>query len=97
MSKPRYRWWGYVKAMLRAYPERANDDERAAVSAAMEEIKTMPDGAERMKLVDLVFIRKTHQLAGAAMQIPCSYETAQRWHADFIRRVGDKFACNGLK
>lgn len=21
MSKPRYRWWGYVRAILRAYPE----------------------------------------------------------------------------
>lgn len=21
MSKPRYRWWGYVKGMIRAYPE----------------------------------------------------------------------------
>ena len=20
MSKPRYRWWGYVKAVIRAYP-----------------------------------------------------------------------------
>lgn len=37
MSKPRYRWWGYVKAVIRAYPElKARYDElhSASVTAA---------------------------------------------------------------
>ena len=25
MSKPRYRWWGYVKAVLRAYPDHKSE------------------------------------------------------------------------
>ena len=42
MSKARYIWWGYVKAMIRAYTKDATEKEgetskkeRAAVSAAL--------------------------------------------------------------
>lgn len=97
MSKPRYRWWGYVKAMLRAYPEDVTAEERGAIESAIEETKQMVDGNDRLKVIDLVFFSGTHKLAGAAMQVPCSIDTAQKYHADFIRKVGNKFRCNGLK
>lgn len=91
MSKPRYRWWGYVKAMLRAYPKNVTEKEKIAIEKAIEETMTLVDGADRMKVVELVFFKGTHKLAGAAMQVPCSIETAQKYHADFIRKVGKKF------
>ena len=91
MSKPRYRWWGYVKAMLRAYPKSVTEKERNAIEKAIEETERLVDGADRMKVVELVFFKGTHKLAGAAMQVPCSIETAQKYHADFIRKVGVKF------
>lgn len=25
MSKPRYKWWGYIKAVIRSYPDHIND------------------------------------------------------------------------
>lgn len=97
MSKPRYRWWGYAKAMLRAYPDDVTQEERNAIEAAIQETMELADGKDRIKVVDLVFFKGTHKLAGAAMQIPCSIDTAQKYHADFIRKVGDNFSCHGLK
>lgn len=94
MSKPRYRWWGYAKAMLRAYPQKVTAKEREAIEAAIEETKSLVDGADRLKVIDLVFFKGTHKLAGAAMQVPCSIDTAQKYHADFIRTVGEKRGLN---
>lgn len=94
MSRPRYDWWGYIKAVIRRYPILKSKDvsgvamrEREAVQAAVEDTEGMRDGAERMKLIDMVFWKQTHTLAGAAMQIPCSERTAQEWHRQFIRLV----------
>ena len=53
MSKPRYRWWGYAKAMLRAYPDGVTTEERTAIESAIEETNRLVDGADRMKVVEL--------------------------------------------
>ena len=94
MSKPRYRWWGYAKAMLRAYPGDVTEEERNAIESAINETMELTDGRDRIKVIDLVFFKGTHKLAGAAMQVPCSIDTAQKYHADFIRLLGEK---RGLK
>ena len=124
MSNPRYSWWGYVKSMIRKYPERkehlaslhevsltssltgiphgsklsdptANialkqlpfnvQREFDAVDKAIQATKRFRDGSDRIKLIRLVFWDKSHTISGAAMQIPCSYDTAQNWHCEFIR------------
>ena len=95
MSKNRFPWWGYIKQILYRYP-RCADFERAAVAAALEETRVMESGEDRSKIIDLVFFKKTHKLAGAAMQIPCSYQTAKVWQQDFIRAVAAQIKCNGL-
>ena len=97
MSKPRYSWWSYVKSMIRRYPDRDNDDELAAVRAAIEQTERMCGGFDRLKVVEMVLIKKTHTLTGAALQIPCGYETAKRWQQQFIRTVAVNFRCDGLK
>lgn len=94
MSKPRYRWWGYAKAMLRAYPDGVTTEERTAIESAIEETNRLVDGADRMKVVELVFFKETHTLAGSAVHVPCSIDTAQKYHADFIRLVGEKRGLN---
>ena len=94
MSKPRQKWWGYVNAMLRAYPERVTAEERAAIESAIEVTRRLVDGEDRLKIVDLVFFKETHTLAGSAVQVPCSIDTAQKYHADFIRLVGEKRGLN---
>lgn len=96
MSKPKAGWWGYAKHMIRRYPDRDNDSERRAVRLALEQTERMTNGADRLKIARLVLLDGSHTLAGAALQIPCSERTAQRYHADFIRAVGQNFRCDGL-
>lgn len=90
MSKPRYGWWGYVKWMIRHYPNQSQR-ERQAVQRAIEQTQRMDNGSERMRVVEMVFLKQTHTLEGAALMVPCSYMTARRWHNDFIRRVAKNF------
>jgi hypothetical protein len=93
MSKPRKKWWGYVRQILYAYPQLnpGNDTERrekAAVEAALEELEHSPEGEETGKIVAAVFFTKTHTLTGAAMRGNISYRTARRRQNEFILRVG---------
>ena len=92
MSKPRYGWWGYAKWMIRSYKSGTlmTREEVAAVEAAIEETKQLIDGAERLRLIDLVLWKRTHTLQGAAMAVYVSERTAQEWHRQFIRLVGQK-------
>lgn len=96
-SQPRKPWWSYAKHMVRRYPDLLNEDERRAVRLALEETQRMAAGADRLKVVRLVLQRGSHTLAGAAMQIPCSERTAQRYHSDFLLAVGRHFRCEELR
>lgn len=89
MSKPRYIWWGYVKALIRtagnprsrkyAY---LNNDEISAFRTAWDAADS-----ERRRLVSMVLIHQSHTIPGAAMKLHISERTAQRWHAEFICSV----------
>lgn len=96
MSNPRYGWWSYVKNMINRYPEKTNEEETKAVSIAVEETSRLLDGVDRMNVINMVFFKKTHTLQGAALNVPCSYETAKRWTQQFIRLVAKSFECCGL-
>lgn len=127
MSKPRYRWWGYVKNVIRAYPElkREYDDlhtqsitanmfgtgangggvirsmeniamrelpgpKQSELNAVQKTIKLtehLRTGKERLRLIDMVFWKRTHTLDGAAMALNISYDTAINYHGDFIMLV----------
>lgn len=130
MSKPRYKWWSYVKWMIRLYPERvaelrrrqeaavtANysamprgsepsritenlglttlgnpaDREMEAVRMAIEETKNMRTGDIRLKIIDLVYWRKSHTLQGACDVVYVAYDTGKVYHAEFIRCVARHF------
>ncbi len=92
MSTPRYIWWSYAKGMIRGYkggvplPEK----DHAAVDAAVRDTEQMPDGAARLRMIELVLWKRTHTLQGAAMAVHVSERTAQEWHRQFIRLVGEK-------
>lgn len=92
MSKPRYGWWPYAKWMIRSYKggELMTKEEVAAVKDAIEETEQLVDGAERIRLIDLVLWKRTHTLQGAALACYVSERTAQEWHRQFIRLVGQK-------
>ncbi len=99
----RKRWWGYCKSMARAYPGRVGQAlegtalaEFQAVEAAIEATRRRRDGEARMRVVTMVLFKGTHRISGAALMIPCSQRTAERWHGDFIREVASHFKCDGL-
>ena len=94
-------WWGYVKSFIRKYkfmkdltPEDMTETEQKeldAVKAAMESTLLLNEGELRMKLVEIIFWKRTHTLEGAAMILHISERTARRWHTDFIRTVAKEF------
>lgn len=96
MSKPKYGWWSYVKEMIRRYPVQTNENETKAVACAIELTERLPDGKDRMRVIQMVFLKKTHTLQGAALNVPCSYETAKIWTQQFIRLVAKSFSCATL-
>lgn len=103
MSKPRYDWWSYIKAIIRRYPSLKGRElsgiamrEKEAVDAAIAATERMQNGRDRLAVVDMVFWKQTHTLSGAALMIPCGYETAKRWQQQFIKQVAKSFKCDGL-
>ena len=96
MSKPRYIWWGYVKALIRAA---GNPRSRKygylseAEIAAFQSVWESTD-QERQRLAAMVLIRQSHTIPGAALKLHISERTAQRWHAEFICAVAQRL---GLK
>lgn len=59
-----------------------------AVDLAIRMTGKMPNGKERIKIISLVYWNERLTIEGAAMRIPCSKETAWRYHRDFVRLVG---------
>lgn len=133
MSRPRYRWWGYVKSVIRAYPElrkkmmepihtpvtakygphagqngagRALEGavvkrlsgrdvaEFEAVDAAIRETSKLENGEARLAIIDLVYWKRSHTLAGAGMQIGYSYRRTKDLHQQFVCAVAENL---GLK
>lgn len=60
-----------------------------AVEKAIDDTRKLPNGKWRVEIIDRVYFRKSHTLTGAANCCHVSYGTAKRWHADFIRMVGE--------
>lgn len=93
-KKKHYPWWGYIKAVIRAYPDRMGVDlsgvekrEFEAVQAAVEATERMTGGQDRLKVIRLVHWDRTHQLPGAALLVPCRERTAYYWQREFFEMV----------
>lgn len=66
----------------------AKQAEYDAVTKAIEATKLMRNGKERMALIDMVFLKQSHTLEGAAYALGYSDTSAVRFHGDFLRLVG---------
>ena len=132
MSKPRYRWWGYIRNVIRAYPELKKEydalhqqsvtanlsgmpgsgsvsrgteniatrelpptkqKEYDAVRQAIEITHRMPTGAARLRIIELVYWKRTHTVEGAAMKAGYSTDRGKQMHGEFVRLVAK---CYGL-
>ena len=80
-------------AALRTGLTRQQEKELEAVEAALKSTRKGPDGKIRVKVVELVYLRGTHTIDGAAYQVHVSYSTAWRWTDNFIRIVGKNLGC----
>lgn len=102
MSKPRDNWRPYVVNAMRDYysykgRQKLTEQETLeleAIEKAIKETSEKPDGADRIKVIDIAFFQKDHTIDGAAMKIPTSCNTARRWTDNFIRLVAKNL---GLK
>lgn len=133
MSRPRYRWWGYVKNVIRAYPElqrqaaepppvsliakygpvvpsggagrpvegaavkrlsSRDTAEYEAVREAVRDTAALPNGEARIKIIDLVYWKRSHTLWGAGKAVGYSYAQAKRFQEKFICLVAENL---GLK
>lgn len=95
MSRPKYYWFGFVKKLLWRYPEQLKIDHSTlsysaivAIDKALEETERLPNGAERVELIDLLYFKNAYTLEGAALKLHISTRLAQNWNSHFIYRVG---------
>lgn len=96
MSKQPYD--GYILNVIRMYPKLKTIDTpskkqvfwKSAVESAILETEKLPDGLERLKIIDLLFWRRTHTMDGVAIHLHLSYETVRRRRRSFLRMVEKK-------
>lgn len=97
MGRPKKKWWGYMRYIIRGYyTNNVNEDERRAVEDAISQTLAMKNGEDRMKIVEMVLMKHSHSVAGAAMKTHYSEQTAKGYQGDFVRLVAKNFKCNGL-
>ena len=90
MSKPRYKWWGYVKAVAKAYPKSAAGPrdrlEKDAVKKALSEISASPVGAEKRRFIERYHF-EGYTMDAASIGAYISPATARRWNREFMLKV----------
>lgn len=62
-----------------------------AVTDAINATMRDKNGLERIRLIEIVFWKKTHTLMGAAQVCHVSERSARRWHTEFIRLVAKNY------
>ena len=73
-------------AAIRELPS-VSQREYEAVYRAVAETERHGNGRDKLKVIKMVLWDQSHTLRGAALQIPCDYNTAQNWHERFIKLV----------
>ena len=61
-----------------------------AVEQAVSISSNLTSGLSRVRLIELVYFQRKSTIEGAAMQIPCSVQTAWTWNNDFLLLVWSK-------
>ena len=71
---------------LRTLPPAAQR-EHDAVEEAIRRTGAKPDGAERLRIIELVYWKGSHTMTGAAAEAHVSVSTAKRWRREFFLLV----------
>ena len=59
------------------------------VEKTIKEFSIRENGADTLRIIDLVYFKKTHKLYGAAQEIFTSERSARRMHSRFLRALAD--------
>lgn len=86
---------------IRELPK-AQQREYEAVRRAIEATKLLPNGAQRLRIIELVYWKRSHTVEGAAMRVGYSEDRGKQLHGDFVRLVGKMYGlmdgdCNEKK
>lgn len=73
-------------AALRELPY-AQQRRLEAVEHALNVSSQLTSGLSRVKLIEMIYFTRRYTIEGAAMQIPCSVQTAKSWNSDFLLLV----------
>ena len=65
--------------------------EYEAVKRAIEATERLWSGRERLKIIELVYWRKSHTLDGAALAVGYGYDRARQMHGEFVRLVASNY------
>ena len=78
-------WKKEAKKALRAYPKaKARGEDTSAIDIALDQQKAYYNGTERMRMVELVYFKRSHTITGAAMEVSYSPEAVSRWNAELV-------------
>ena len=58
MSKPRYKWWGYIKAVIRSYPALKKDYEDLHEMSITSKLSGMPGGGSASRGTENIAIKE---------------------------------------
>ena len=58
MSKPRYRWWGYIRKVIRAYPELKKEYDALHQQSVTASLSGMPSGGQASRGTENIAIRE---------------------------------------
>ena len=96
MSRPKYWWYDYVKKSIMhsvggKVPETLQESiSDMAVKKVLARTKGQYRGEERLKLIDLVYIKRRYNVPGAAVQLHISEGTACNWNKEFVYEVAQE-------
>lgn len=80
MSKPRYKWWGYIRNVIRDYPRLMQEYDALHEQSVTPGMSGMPGGGGAVRTVEAIAVR---ELAGTKQR---EYE-AVRQAIDMTRRL----------
>lgn len=93
MSRPSNDYYGYIMMRIKKYPGIKKEDSIVSMmqwNAIEKELKKLDNKKDKDKLraVQMVLIKKTHTIEGAAQVLNYSYYSVRNWIQDFVNAVG---------
>lgn len=96
MSKPRDPCYSIAKKLLQLFPDGLEEEtvqsviSNAAISQALKATAMEPNGAERLRFINMLYFDKSHTFNGAADALFVHRSTAKRWNGQFVYLVAYK-------